>query len=165
MLPIFTSGMQGHRKVACLLLLGSEDVGHFSIFFIFFRHFTKLTQIFRLTVCLLAKGANKPKADFSLIVSFATHSLSSVADWPIFWIRNFVYLSWPICNGRESAGAKETIREKSALGLFAPLANKHTVEAVTWILSGLSGPIGWSIEWPDPLMPHFSHFINLSNYD
>ena len=24
-------------------------------------------------------------------------------------------------------GAKETIREKSALGLFAPLANKHTV--------------------------------------
>ena len=59
------------------------------------------------------------------------HTLSSVADWPIFWIRNFVYLSWPICNGRESLGAKETIREKSALGLFAPLANKHTVlEAV-----------------------------------
>ena len=35
---------------------------------------------------------------------------------------------WPICNGGESlGGAKETIREKSALNLNEPLANNWTV--------------------------------------
>ena len=35
------------------------------------------------TVRLLIKGSFKFQVDFSLIVSFAPHTLSSVADWPI----------------------------------------------------------------------------------
>ena len=83
--------------------------------------------IFYSTVQLLSKGSFKFKADFPLIVSFAPHTLSSVADWPaeINKIPDSNY--WPICNGRESMGAKETIREKSALNLNEPLDNNWTV--------------------------------------
>ena len=73
------------------------------------------------TVRLLSKGSFKFKSDFSLIVSFAPHNLSSVADWPaeINKIPDSNY--WPICNGGESMGAKETVREKLALNLNEPL--------------------------------------------
>ena len=52
------------------------------------------------TVRLLAKGSFKSKADSKY---------------------------WPICNGGESVGAKETIREKSALDLNEPFANTRNL--------------------------------------
>ena len=80
-----------------------------------------------ITVCLLAKGANKPKADFSLIVSFAP-TLSLPLQIGQYFESGILFIS-PGQSATEEREwvAKETIREKSALGLFAPLANKHTV--------------------------------------
>ena len=50
------------------------------------------------------------KADFSLIVS-------SVADWQAEMNKIHDSKYWSIISGGKSVGAKETIEEKSALGL------------------------------------------------
>ena len=70
----------------------------------------------RYTVQLLAKGAFKPNAYYSLIVSFALHTLSSVADWPgdISKIPDSKY--WPICNGGESVGGEGDNQRKISFG-------------------------------------------------